>query len=100
MKGDFIGLVIDAMEEVLQNIGPHDNTDFDTKTYVFNSLPLRGQICGAIRYITNHNIGGILQPDEKDAITGKLVIEILCDKHKNFYQSNLDNTSCKSLEQY
>ena len=42
MKCDFIALITDTIEEALQNEGPHDKTDFDTKTYIFNSLLLNG----------------------------------------------------------
>ena len=48
MKGDFRALVTDAMEEALQNVGPHDKSDFDTKTHIFNSLLLIRQIHEAV----------------------------------------------------
>ena len=32
--------------------------------------------------------------------TGHLVIDILCDKHPDLQQPNLDNTSCTSFEKY
>ena len=53
MKGDFIALVTDTIEEALQNVGPHDKTDFDTKTHVFNLLQLSGRIHKAVCYVTN-----------------------------------------------
>ena len=60
MKSDFIALVTDNMEEALQNVGPHNKTDFDTKTHIFNSLLLSGQICEAVKYIPNRKNGGML----------------------------------------
>ena len=100
MKGNFIALITDTMEEALQNVGPHNKTDFDTKTHIFNSLLLSGQIHEALRYITNQKNGGILQPDDTDEKTGRLVIETLPDKHPDLRQTNFHDSSCKSFEKY
>lgn len=81
MKGDFIALATDTIEEALQNVGPHDKIDFDTKTHIFNSLLLSGRIREAVRYITNRNNGGILQPDDTDEKEGCPVIDTLHNKH-------------------
>ena len=53
MNCNVIALVMDAIEEALQNVGPYDKTDFDTQTHIFNSLLLSGQIGEAVCYITS-----------------------------------------------
>ena len=55
MKGNFISLVTDIMDEALQNVGPYDKTNFDTKTHIFNSLLLSGLFHEAVRCNTNQN---------------------------------------------
>ena len=91
MKGEFISLITDTIEKVLQNVGPHNKTDFDTKTHIFNSLLLSKRIIEAVRYITNQNNGGILQPDDTDEKTGRFAIETLRDKHPDLRQPDLDD---------
>ena len=50
MKGDFIALATDTMEKALQNVGPQIKTDFETKTHIFNSLLLSGQLHEEVKY--------------------------------------------------
>ena len=51
---------------------------------------LRGKLQAAIRYLTDRDGGGILQPDNIDAKSGLLVSEVLESKHPAARVPNLD----------
>jgi hypothetical protein len=42
---------------------------------------LRGDIRGAVRYLTNRETGGVLYPHETDKKSGKSVLNLLKSKH-------------------
>lgn len=57
-----------------------DHTD-EQRAEIFNQKMLRGDIRGAVRFITEREKGGILMPDDIDEKTGDSVENVLRSKH-------------------
>jgi hypothetical protein len=56
-------------------------TSAEQRAKIFNSKMLQGDICGAVRYLTERDQGGILFPNETDEKSGDTVLETLKSKH-------------------
>jgi hypothetical protein len=81
-KGKFDMLVQDTERTALAQLAKArgDSTpEQRAKTYA--RLVLQGKLRAAVRWITEREMGGILQPDERDAKTGDTVLEVLESKH-------------------
>jgi hypothetical protein len=53
----------------------------EQRAKIYNSKMLRGDIRGAVRYLTERDQGGILFPDNTDEKSGDTVLETLQSKH-------------------
>lgn len=56
-------------------------TTFEQRAKIFHQKMLRGDVRGAVRYLTEREKGGIHMPDEIDEKTGDPVEEVLRSKH-------------------
>jgi hypothetical protein len=57
------------------------NTTTAQRAKTFNSKIMRGELCSALRYISDTECGGLLYPDNMDDKTQKSIGEVLQDKH-------------------
>ena len=57
-----------------------DTTD-ERRRHIFNQKVLRGDLRGAVHYITEREKGGVLMPDDVDETTGDTVFSVLKSKH-------------------
>jgi hypothetical protein len=57
------------------------STTPEQRTKTFHQKVLRGNIRGAVRYLTEREKGGILYPDDTDEKSGTSVISVLESKH-------------------
>ena len=53
----------------------------EPRSQTYHSLVLRGKLRLAVRWITEQDTGGILQPGERCTKTGDRVLEVICTKH-------------------
>ena len=53
----------------------------EQRTKTFHAKVLRGNLRGAVRYITEREQGGVLFPTDIDEKTGKPVLDSLKEKH-------------------
>ena len=58
-------------------------TTADERVRIFQRKMLHGDIRGAVKYLTNSEVGGVLMPSDTDAKSGKPVEEALHEKHPN-----------------
>jgi len=56
-------------------------TTFEQRAKIFHQKMLRGDVRGAVRYLTEREKGGVFMPDEIDEKTGDTVEEVLQSKH-------------------
>ena len=68
-----------SCEEYLTVAQREETAEHRAQTY--HSLVLRGKLRTAVRWITEREMGGVLQPDEKCMKTGYRVMEVLHTKH-------------------
>ena len=57
------------------------NESKEKRTKIFHSLILKGELRRAVRYLTDRESGGVLFPDQVDSKSGKLIKDVLPDKH-------------------
>jgi hypothetical protein len=53
----------------------------EQRAKTFHQKQLKGDLRGAVRYITNREMGGVLLPDDKCSKTGMSVSDVLDSKH-------------------
>lgn len=66
----------------------------------FNTMFLSGKVRGAVRFATDREAGGPLDPEGKDSKTGEKVIEVLRSKHPQIRIPNLEDAEVKCFEGY
>jgi hypothetical protein len=62
----------------------------DQRARTFHGKVLEGDIWGAVKYITERDIGGVLLPDDKCSKTGLPVAEVLESKHPHAREPNVN----------
>ena len=78
----FTDLVFDAERCSRQHSKPRRKDGEDHTVAVFTRLMLRGQVCSAVRFITDRvSGGGVLACDSPSGIPGKSVADVLREKH-------------------
>ena len=99
-KGNHAALVADTIDEALSNIKSKTipPEESEVRARVFNSLLLSGRVREAVRYSTNRDQTGILDPEDIDEKTGKPVIQVLKEKHPDIHTPNINNPDCASFE--
>jgi hypothetical protein len=83
------------VEETLRSMESHlsskqGSTTPEQRTRIFHQKVLRGNIRGAVRYLTDREKGGILYPDDLDEKTGNSVLSVIESKHPNARTPNAD----------
>ena len=80
--GKFTDLVFDAERFSRQHTKPRRKDGKDHTVAVFTRLMLCGQVCSAVRFITDRvSGGGILSYDSPSGVPGKSVADVLREKH-------------------
>ena len=83
---------LQACIEYLTVVWREETSEHRAQTY--HSLVLRGKIRTAVRWITERETGGVLQPGYRCTKTGDRVVEVLCTKHpeaRTLKASSLDS---------
>ena len=70
---------LSSCEEYLTSARREETAEHRAQTY--HSLVLRGKLRLAVRWITERETGGVLQPGDRCEKRGDWVLEVLCAKH-------------------
>ena len=100
-KGEkFTDLVFDVERCSRQHSKPRRKDGEDHSVAVFTRLMLRGQVCSAVRFITDRvSGGGVLACNSPSGIPGKSVADVLQEKHPEPCSSGRDAfLPCDSLQ--
>jgi hypothetical protein len=90
-KGQFTMLVEDTLRSMETHLtSKQGKTTPEQRTKTFHQKVLRGNIRGAVRYLTEREKGGILYPDDIDEKTGKTVQSVLESKHPDARTPGVD----------
>ena len=74
-----VGDTLRSCEEYLTSSRREETAEHRAQTY--HSLVLRGKLRSAVRWITEREPGGVLQPGRRCEKTGDRVLEVLRAKH-------------------
>ena len=66
----------------------------------YHNTVLSGKLRKAVRWATNRKGGGCLLPDDQCTKTGRLVAEVLREKHPDLRVPPVENPMCAALENY
>ena len=81
-QGKFQMLVEDTVREKEAALSfKRNHTTTEQSAKIYNAKMLRGDLRGAVRYLTERDQGGILFPQDTDEKTGDSVLETLKSKH-------------------
>ena len=70
---------LQACKEYLTVAWRQETVEHRSQTY--HSHVLRGKLRTAVRWITERDTGGVLQPGDRCTKTGERVMKVLCTKH-------------------
>ena len=74
-----VGDTLRSCEDYMTTARREETAEHRAQTY--NSLVLRGKLRSVVRWITEQETGGVLQPGGWREKTGDRVLEVLCAKH-------------------
>jgi hypothetical protein len=84
MLGEF-SMLVQNTEQTMESLLSANQDGLTPKQHakIFHQKMLRGDVRGAVRYLTGREKGGILQPTNIDEKTGDSVKTVLRSKHPN-----------------
>ena len=98
------GRIRALIDDVIAEIGgkPHVRREKDkaAKAQSYQARAISGRLRSAVREVTNHAGGKVLQPDDVFTKTGWPVLEVLQEKHPKVREPNLDDPNLKIFEEY
>ena len=81
-EGKFEMLVQDTERSLKTHVATKQgNVSKEQRAKIFNRKMLRGDVRGAVRYLTERDKGGVLMPDDIDEKSGDSVADVLASKH-------------------
>ena len=80
--------------------GVQREADDDSIAQTYHSMVIDGRLRAGVRWLTNRDGGGILNPEDADTKTLRPVIDILREKHPDILIPNLDDEDWASFEEY
>ena len=100
-QGHFVALVDDVEAELNSRVGStRRDLDDETLARAFNAKVLSGRLRVAVRFATNRDGGGVLQPDDPCTKTGRPVLEVLRDKHPAMRVPDATSLQREAFESY
>ena len=82
------------------NGGGQREEDEDSNAWTYHSMVIDVRLKAGLRWLTNRDGGGILNPEDADTKTLCPVIDILREKHPNILIPNLEDEDWASFEEY
>ena len=102
-RGQHAGLVGDAKAEGAARKGRaafSGEEEEDAMARIFHEAVLSGKLRQAIRQATGREGGGCLLPDDQCTKTGRLLEEVLQEKHPDMCVSPVENPACAAFKKY
>ena len=99
-QGDFAALIDDVEAEILGKVGSPRIPNDDALARSYNAKVLSGRLRSAVRFITQRDTGGVLQPDDACTKTGRPVLDVLREKHPTLRSPDIDSDDREAFEKY